>query len=96
MLGLWLGPWVREWAYVLAGALALPLGWALLGKAIPALGSVGAHRAPELADRLLERAGLLFAMAVPLALWLAARREHATGCARPGSSTSTRWSSGCC
>ncbi|HYX75656.1 MAG TPA: hypothetical protein VE757_00645, partial [Gaiellaceae bacterium] len=31
--GLWLGPWVREWAYVLAGVLALPLGWALLGKA---------------------------------------------------------------
>ncbi|HET7758391.1 MAG TPA: hypothetical protein VFK62_00565, partial [Gaiellaceae bacterium] len=36
--GLWLGPLVREWAYVLAGVLALPLGWALLGKAIPALG----------------------------------------------------------
>src|SRR5512144_3254036 len=28
MIGLWLGPWVRQWAYVLAGALALPLGWA--------------------------------------------------------------------
>src|ERR1700741_1283471 len=31
--GLWLGPLVRDWAYVLAGVLALPLGWALLGKA---------------------------------------------------------------
>ena len=41
VVGLWLGPWVREWAYVLAGVLALPLGWALLGKAIPALGSSG-------------------------------------------------------
>src|SRR3954452_12018683 len=76
VLGLWLGPWVREWAYVLAGALALPLGWALLGKAIPALGSSG--RIGRLSSPIgyWNALGLLFAMAVPLALWLAARREH--------------------
>src|SRR5215510_1688948 len=41
VVGLWLGPWLRQWTYVLAGVLALPLGWALLGKAIPALGDSG-------------------------------------------------------
>ena len=76
VLGLWLGPWVREWAYVLAGVLALPLGWALLGKAIPALGSSG--RIGRLSSPIgyWNALGLLFALAVPLALWLAARREH--------------------
>src|SRR3954447_2122232 len=76
VLGLWLAPWVREWAYVLAGTLALPLGWALLGKAIPALGSSG--RIGRLSSPIgyWNALGLLFAMAVPLALWLAARREH--------------------
>src|ERR1044072_6297598 len=74
--GLWLGPWVREWAYVLAGVLALPLGWALLGKAIPALGSSG--RIGRLSSPIgyWNALGLLFAMALPLALWLASRREH--------------------
>ncbi len=74
--GLWLGPWVRDWAYVLAGVLALPLGWALLGKAIPALGSSG--RIGRLSSPIgyWNALGLLFAMALPLALWLAARREH--------------------
>ena len=74
--GLWLGPWVRQWAYVLAGVLALPLGWALLGKAIPALGSSG--RIGRLSSPIgyWNALGLLFAMALPLALWLAARREH--------------------
>jgi hypothetical protein len=76
VVGLWLGPWVRDWAYVLAGVLALPLGWALLGKAIPALGSSG--RVGRLSSPIgyWNALGLLFAMAVPLALWLAARREH--------------------
>jgi hypothetical protein len=76
VIGLWLGPWAREWAYVLAGVLALPLGWALLGKAIPALGSSG--RVARLSSPIgyWNALGLLFAMAVPLALWLAARREH--------------------
>jgi hypothetical protein len=76
VLGLWLGPWLREWAYVLAGALALPLGWALLGKAIPTLGSSG--RIARLSSPIgyWNALGLLFAMALPLAIWLAARREH--------------------
>jgi O-antigen ligase/polysaccharide polymerase Wzy-like membrane protein/tetratricopeptide repeat protein len=74
--GLWLGPWVREWAHVLAAVLALPLGWALLGKAIPALGASG--RIGRLSSPIgyWNALGLLFAMALPLALWLAARREH--------------------
>jgi O-antigen ligase/polysaccharide polymerase Wzy-like membrane protein/tetratricopeptide repeat protein len=69
---------VRAWAYVLAFALALPLGWALLAKAVPAIGSESGRVA-----RLSAPVGywnalaLLFAMALPLALWLAARREHA-------------------
>jgi len=74
--GLWLGPWLREWAFLLAGVLALPLGWALLGKAIPALGASG--RIGRLSSPIgyWNALGLLFAMALPLALWLAARREH--------------------
>lgn len=74
--GLWLGPWLRRWAFVLAGVLALPLGWALLGKAIPALGASG--RIGRLSSPIgyWNALGLLFAMALPLALWLAARREH--------------------
>jgi hypothetical protein len=75
-VGLWLGPWVREWAYVLAGVLALPLGWALLGKASPALGSSGRIGRLSAPIGYWNALGLLFAMAVPLALWLAARREH--------------------
>ena len=76
VVGLWLGPWLREWAYVLSAALALPLGWALLGKAIPALGSSG--RIARLSSPIgyWNALGLLFAMALPLAVWLAARREH--------------------
>jgi hypothetical protein len=76
VVGLWLGPWLREWAYVLAGVLALPLGWALLGKAIPALGDSG--RIARLSSPIgyWNALGLLFAMALPLAVWLAARREH--------------------
>jgi len=74
--GLWLGPWLREWAFLLAGVLALPLGWALLGKAIPALGASG--RIGRLSSPIgyWNALGLLFAMALPLAVWLAARREH--------------------
>ena len=74
--GLWLGPWLREWAFLLAGVLALPLGWALLGKAIPALGASG--RIGRLSSPIgyWNALSLLFAMALPLALWLAARREH--------------------
>jgi hypothetical protein len=66
------------WAYVLAAGLALPLGWALLAKAFPGIGSESGRIA-----RLSAPVGywnalaLLFAMALPLALWLSARREHA-------------------
>jgi hypothetical protein len=76
VVGLALGPYLRRWSYVLAGALALPLGWALLGKAVPALG--GSGRIARLSSPIgyWNALGLLFAMALPLALWLAARREH--------------------
>ncbi len=66
------------WAYVLAVALALPLGWALLTKAVPAIGS-DTGRVARLSAPLgyWNALALLFAMALPLALWLAVRREHA-------------------
>jgi hypothetical protein len=75
-VGLALGPYVRRWSYALAGVLALPLGWALLGKAVPALG--GSGRIARLSSPIgyWNALGVLFAMALPLALWLAARREH--------------------
>jgi hypothetical protein len=81
VVGLALGAYAprapRVWAYVLSVVLALPLGWALLGKAVPAVGSESGRIA-----RLSSPIGywnalaLLFDMALPLALWLAARREH--------------------
>ena len=76
IVGLALGPYVRRWSYVLAAVLALPLGWALLGKAVPALG--GSGRVARLSSPIgyWNALGLLFAMALPLALWLVARREH--------------------
>jgi hypothetical protein len=76
VVGLALGPYLRRWSYVLAAVLALPLGWALLGKAVPALG--GSGRVARLSSPIgyWNALGLLFAMALPLALWLAARREH--------------------
>ena len=68
----------RAWAYVLALALALPLGWALLTKAVPSIGS-DTGRVARLSAPIgyWNALALLFAMALPLALWLAARREHA-------------------
>jgi hypothetical protein len=68
----------RAWAYVFAVALALPLGWALLTKAAPAIGS-DTGRVARLSAPVgyWNSLALLFAMALPLALWLAARREHA-------------------
>src|SRR5215204_4113467 len=68
----------RPWAYVLAAALALPLGWALLTKAVPGIGS-DTGRVARLSAPIgyWNALALLFAMALPLALWLAARREHA-------------------
>jgi uncharacterized membrane protein YidH (DUF202 family) len=76
VVGLALGPYLRRWSYVLTGVLALPLGWALLGKAVPALG--GSGRIARLSSPIgyWNALGLLFAMALPLALLLAARREH--------------------
>ena len=97
VVGLWLGPYVREWAYVLAGVLALPLGLGAAREGDPGARLVGAHRAAELADRLLERArpALRDGRA---ARALAGREAGARPLAarRPAWCTSTRSSSGCC
>jgi O-antigen ligase len=78
-IGLGVGVYVpearRRWAQVLAAIVALALGWALLGKAIPALGS---GRVARLGSPIgyWNALALLFDFGLPLALWLAARREH--------------------
>src|SRR5919197_1222496 len=66
----------RLWAYVLAAIVALALGWALLGKAVPAVG--GSGRIARLSSPVdyWNGLGLLFDFGVPVALWLAARRDH--------------------
>jgi O-antigen ligase/polysaccharide polymerase Wzy-like membrane protein/tetratricopeptide repeat protein len=80
VVGLAVGTYVpraaRLWAFVLAGALALPLGWALLGKAVPSLGGSGRVARLSAPIGYWNALGLLLALALPLALWLAARREH--------------------
>ena len=80
-VGLALGAYVprapRVWAYVLAVVLAPALGWALLGKAVPAVGAQS-DRIARLSSPIgyWNALALVFDMALPLALWLAARREH--------------------
>src|SRR2546429_54220 len=67
---------VRLWAYVLAVIVALALGWTLLGKAVPAVG--GSGRIARLSSPVgyWNALALLLVIGLPLALWLAARREH--------------------
>src|SRR5437870_2912927 len=80
VVGLAVGAYVPRsawlWAWVLAGVVALALGWGLLGKAIPALD--GSGRVARLSSPVgyWNGLGLLFDFGLPLALWLAARREH--------------------
>ncbi|HKD35002.1 MAG TPA: O-antigen ligase family protein, partial [Gaiellaceae bacterium] len=80
VVGLGIGAFVpraaRLWAYVLAVLIALALGWALLGKAVPWIG--GSGRVARLSSPVDYWNGLalLFDLGLPLALWLAARREH--------------------
>jgi hypothetical protein len=61
-------------AYALAGVIAVALGWALAGKVFPALhedgGRIARLRAPV---EYWNALALLFAMGLPLALWLARR-----------------------
>ena len=66
---------VRLWAYVLTVVVTLALGWALLGKAVPALGS---GRVARLSSPIgyWNALALLFDFGLPLGLWLASRREH--------------------
>jgi hypothetical protein len=87
--GLWLSRWPRSatagaylpgarrlWAYVLATVVALALGWALLGKAVPAIGGSGRIARLGAPVGYWNALALLFVFGLPLALWLAARREH--------------------
>jgi hypothetical protein len=80
VIGLAVGAYVpraeREWALVLTVIIALTLGWALLGKAVPALGSSG--RVARLSSPIgyWNALALLFDFGLPLALWLASRRAH--------------------
>src|SRR5438874_1055545 len=77
VVGLALGAYVaaRSWAFVLSGVVAAGLGWSLLGKAVPAVGS---GRIARLGSPVgyWNALALLFDFGLPLALWLAARREH--------------------
>ncbi|MEX0817406.1 MAG: O-antigen ligase family protein [Gaiellales bacterium] len=61
-------------AYALAGVIAVALGWALAGKVFPALyedgGRIARLRAPV---EYWNALALLFAMGLPVALWLARR-----------------------
>jgi O-Antigen ligase len=68
----------RLWAFVLSVIVALALGWALLGKAVPALGSSGRVGGARLSSPIgyWNALALLFDFGVPLALWLASRRAH--------------------
>jgi O-Antigen ligase len=66
----------RLWAYVLATVVALALGWALLGKAVPAIGGSGRIARLGAPVGYWNALALLFVFGLPLALWLAARREH--------------------
>lgn len=80
VVGLVVGAYVprapRLWVYVLAGIVALALGWALLGKAVPALDGSGRVARLNSPVDYWNGLGLLFDFGVPLALWLAARRDH--------------------
>ena len=66
----------RLWAWTLAVVIALALGWGLLGKAVPWVD--GSGRIARLGSPVdyWNGLGLLFDLGLPLALWLAARREH--------------------
>ena len=83
LVGLGLGVYVtraiRRWAFVLAGLVAVTLGWGLLGKAVPSLG--GSGRIARLSSPIgyWNALALLLDFGLPLALWLAARREHPRG-----------------
>ncbi len=67
---------VRLWAYMLTVVVSLALGWALLGKAVPAVG--GSGRVARLSSPIgyWNALALLFDMGLPLGLWLASRRDH--------------------
>jgi O-antigen ligase len=80
VVGLAVGSFVpqapRRWAWVLAALVALALGWALLGKAIPWIGGSGRVARLSSPVHYWNGLGLLFDFGLPLGLWLAARREH--------------------
>jgi hypothetical protein len=68
---------VRLWAYVLAVVVALVLGWALLGKAVPALDGSGRVARLSAPIGYWNALALLLDFGLAPALWLASRRQHA-------------------
>jgi O-Antigen ligase len=75
-VGTFVRPAARLWAWVLAALVALALGWALLGKAIPWIG--GSGRVARLSSPVdyWNGLGLLFDFGLPFGVWFAARRDH--------------------
>jgi O-Antigen ligase len=75
-IGVYMPQAIRSWAFVLAGIVSVALAWGLLGKAVPSLG--GSGRIARLSSPIgyWNAFALLLDFGLPLALWLAARREH--------------------
>jgi hypothetical protein len=67
---------IRLWAFVLTAVVSLALGWALLGKAVPWVGGSGRIARLDSPVGYWNGLALLFDFGLPLALWLAARRDH--------------------
>src|SRR5690349_13529169 len=80
VVGLAIGSFVpgarRLWASVLTVVIACALGWALLGKAVPWIGGSGRVARLSAPVDYWNGLGLLLDFGLPLALWLAARRDH--------------------
>ncbi|HUK95704.1 MAG TPA: O-antigen ligase family protein [Gaiellaceae bacterium] len=75
-LGVYVPQAIRRWAFVLAGVVSLGLAWGLLGKAVPAVGGSGRVARLSAPIGYWNAFALLLDFGLPLALWLAARREH--------------------
>src|SRR5919201_6130987 len=80
VLGIAVGAYVPRalhlWASVLTVIVSLALGWALLGKAVPALGGSGRIARLSAPVGYWNALALLLDFGLPLGLWLAATRRH--------------------
>ncbi|MDQ2980829.1 MAG: O-antigen ligase family protein [Actinomycetota bacterium] len=77
VVGLFVGPAVRALAFLFAALVGVVLVWALAAKMIPAL-ALDSARIARIHTPIgyWNALALLIVMAVPVALWIAARREH--------------------